>query len=325
MKFQPPVVRYADSTPADHSWARWLNAQVHRKNKSNLIVVVGKTGSGKTWSAISICEIMSKLDGVPFTIDHIVFSFSELMQLVGSGKLKKGSKIIFDEPQCSISSKEHQSQANKTFNYFLSTFRHNNWTLFFCTPYETLLDKSTRRLFHIKIETSSIDRSTNFCNLTAACIEHAEINDRVKEYKYYLVEEFRDKDRLSGWNRRMVHVWGVPKPSKELLEAYEFKKTAFTQRLFKNITESLNKTQGNLTEEPIKHTSKVINTVPNKRKLTKRQEEVLKVLAEHDLKETIQILGVTDKSIYEISAAAGRRGWSANDFKIKPEVEPQND
>ena len=80
--------------PKPHAWARWMVSRTKKQNKNNLISVVGKTGSGKTYSALSICEIMSKIDKVPFTIEHVVFSLRELMDLINSGKLKRGSKEI---------------------------------------------------------------------------------------------------------------------------------------------------------------------------------------------------------------------------------------
>ena len=59
----------------NNSWARWMVSRTMKQNKNNLISVVGKTGSGKTLSAISICEIMSKMDGVPFDVKiHVVFT-----------------------------------------------------------------------------------------------------------------------------------------------------------------------------------------------------------------------------------------------------------
>src|SRR3990172_2181506 len=95
-----PIIIYRGKAKTN-SWARWMVGRTMKKNQNNLISIVGKTGSGKTFSAISICEIMSKMDGVPFTIEHIVFSLRELMDLINSGKLKRGRKIVFDEPQVS--------------------------------------------------------------------------------------------------------------------------------------------------------------------------------------------------------------------------------
>lgn len=232
-----PKVVYKDK-PLPNSWARWFNYQTHKKNSNNLVSVVGKTGSGKTWSAISICEIMSKMDGVPFTIDHIVFSLSELMKLINSGTLQKGSKIIFDEPQISIGAREFQSEANKVFNYLLSTFRHRNFSLFFCTPFETLLDKSTRKLFHVKIETAGVNIKDNTCKLIPLYLEHVDF--REQPYKKRLVVIY-PKEKGSGFQTSRVDYWNVPKPSPELIEAYEKKKLEFTTNLNRNIQERLEK------------------------------------------------------------------------------------
>src|SRR4030067_1004819 len=172
-----PKVVYKTGLPLPNAWCRWFNYQTSSKNSNNLVSVVGKTGSGKTWSAISIAEIMSQLSGVPFDIENIVFSLRELMELINSDKLRKGSVIVFDEPQISISAKEFQSEANKVFNYLLSTFRHRNFSLFFCTPFENLLDKSTRKLFHVRIETAGINIKDNTCKLKALYVEHVDYRE----------------------------------------------------------------------------------------------------------------------------------------------------
>ena len=75
------IVVYREK-PKTNSWACWMVGRTTKQNKNNLVSLVGKTGSGKTYTAISICEIMSKMDGVPFTIEHIVFSLRELMDLI---------------------------------------------------------------------------------------------------------------------------------------------------------------------------------------------------------------------------------------------------
>ena len=67
------IVVYKDK-PKTNSWCRWMVGRTKRQNKNNLVVIVGATGSGKTYSGLSICEIMTKMDKVPFNIDHVVFS-----------------------------------------------------------------------------------------------------------------------------------------------------------------------------------------------------------------------------------------------------------
>lgn len=301
-----PIIIYRGE-PQRNSWARWMIGRTMRKNQNNLIAMVGKTGSGKTLSAISICEIMSKMDGVPFTIDNIVFSLLELMELINSGKLKRGSKIIFDEPQVSISARDFQSEANKVFNYLLSTFRHRNLTLFFCTPFESLLDKNTRKLFHARFETMSINRNTQTCRIKPRYIEYSDF--KAEPYRKQLIVCFKDND---GNNKsQKLFYWDVPRPSKELEEAYEKKKLEFTNRLNQNISERLKKFDDSGKSMTAEQTQE-----PTKRKpLTPTQERVMKVIANHKYKEASEILGVSGASIHKNKVLALKKGYTLEEFK----------
>ena len=60
-------------------------------------------------------------DGVPFTVDYVVFTLKELMQIINQSDKTEGIKILFDEPQVSIGSRDFQSIANKIFNHLLTT------------------------------------------------------------------------------------------------------------------------------------------------------------------------------------------------------------
>ena len=304
------IVVYRSKAKGD-SWARWMVGRTMRQNKNNLISLVGKTGSGKTYSAISICQIMSKMDGVPFTIEHVVFSLRELMDLINSGKLKRGSKIVFDEPQVSISAREFQSEANKVFNYLLSTFRHRNLTLFFCTPYETLLDKNTRRLFHVRMETMSINVNNQTCRLKPRYIEYSDF--KTEPYRKQLVIMFKDENGR-GKSHKLFY-WDVPKPSKELIEQYEKKKLDFTNNLNKNISERLKK----FDESGNSLTAEQVEDITIRKPLTKTQERVMKVLA--NIKESnkfaraSEILKISLSAIHKNKTLAEKKGYSVAEFK----------
>lgn len=293
-----------------NSWARWMVGRTMRKNQNNLISVVGKTGSGKTLSAISICEIMSKMDKVPFNVnEHVVFSLKELMDLINSGKLKRGSKIVCDEFQCSISARDFQSKANKVFNYLLTTFRHLNLTLFFCTPFETLLDKNTRKLFHARFETMSINRDNQTCRLKPRYLEYSDF--KTEPYRKQLIVCYKDKD---GFNKsQKLFYWDVPRPNIECERIYEKKKVAFTTMLNRNISIELESKKG-LTSEPLE----VKNNVKRK-DLTKSQERVMKVLS--NIKESnrferaSEILGISLNAIHQNKVLAEKKGYRLEEFK----------
>jgi len=306
-----PVVIYRDKRKKN-SWVRWLVARTMRKNNNNLISVIGKTGSGKTWSAMSISEMMSLADGVPFTIDHIVFSLTELMELINSGNLKRGSKIVCDEFQCSIGARDFQSEANKVFNYLISTFRHLNLTLFFCTPFETLLDKNTRRLFHGRFKTMGINSNNNTCRIKPRFIEYGDF--KREPYVKQLIVQWKDKES-NRYKSQKLFYWDIPKPNKELIIQYEKKKKEFTSNLNKNIAERLIKyelTGKSLTSE---HKEEVIERKP----LTEKQERVMRVFAnikENNKYETAEkLLGISSPVIYNHIKSSKKKGYTLQEFK----------
>ncbi len=287
-----------------HSWCRWMNARVMRKNNNNLISFIGKTGSGKTWTAISTAEIMSKMSGVPFTADNIVFNLTDLMKLINGGELKRGSTIIFDEPQASISSKDFQSVANKVFNLLVTTFRHKNFSLFFCTPFESLLDKSTRRLFHGRFETLSINTNNNTCRLKPRYIEYSDF--KATPYIKQMIISFKNEEGNN--NHEKLFYWDVPKPSHDLIVAYEEKKKAFTDNLNKNIMQSLEK----FDNSGKSMTSKFEE--PQRKPLTESQERVMKCICCHTFKEAEVILGITAGAIHQNKALAMKKGYTLGEF-----------
>jgi ABC-type oligopeptide transport system ATPase subunit len=297
--------------PKVNSWARWMVGRTLRQNKNNLISVIGQTGSGKTYTAISICEIMSKMDGVPFGIDYVVFSLRELMDLINSGKLKRGSKIIFDEPQVSISAREFQSEANKVFNYLLSTFRHRNLTLFFCTPFETLLDKNSRRLFHARFETMSINRNNNTCRIKPRFIEYSDF--KTDAYRKQLIVMFKDENGR-GKSQKLFY-WDVPKPSDKLIELYEQKKLEFTNNLNKNISERLKR----FDESGKSLTAEQKDEVVKRKPLTPTQERVMNVLASvkesNKFERASEILKISMSAIHKNKTLAEKKGYVVEEFK----------
>lgn len=298
-----------NGNPKPHSWARWLVGRTMRKNQNNLVGIIGKTGSGKTWSAISICEIMSKMDNVVFGVDNIVFDLVELMDLINSGKLTKGSKIVFDEPQVSISAREYQSEANKVFNYLLSTFRHKNLSLFFCTPYESLLDKNTRRLFHARFETLSIDRNKKTCRLKPRYLEYSDF--KKEPYRKQLVVVYKDNEEVKGFKSRKLFFWDIPKPSQSLIEQYEKKKLAFTNRLNKNISERLKRF-----EESGKSLTAIKKEQTKERKpLTPTQLKVMKVLSNNKYETASKILGISLSAIHKNKTLAEKKGYALEEFR----------
>lgn len=293
------VYRNKEDTKKD-SWVRYFLGRI-RQNKNNLVVVVGKTGSGKTWSAVSVCEKIAEKNGVPFTIENIIFNLGDLMRFINSPKAVKGASIIFDEPQVTISSKEFMSQANKVFNYLLTTFRHKNLNLFFCTPYEDLLDKTSRKLFHTKFETMSINHTAKTCRIKPKIMEYN--SQKQKFYEKFLRVCWKPLGKAKYITSKLKF-WDVSIPSEDLIKKYEAKKLSFTTRLNQDISAKL---------EDYEEKQR-----PRRKKLTEKQEIVLKAKARlGDVKLVAKELGIHSSSVYETLKYAEKKGFYPDNFKLE--------
>lgn len=212
-------------------WTTYIKNRI-KNNKNFICFIGGPTGSGKSWSSLSIAE---ELDD-NFDIDRCVFKGEELMQLVNSGKLKSGSVIVFEEAGIDLSNRNWQSLQNKVLNYLFQTFRHKRFILIMNSPYMDFIDKATRKLFHAEFFVETIERDRGQTVIKPQLIQYNSRRDKFY-YKYL-------RCPVANVGLAVVKKWRVDKPSVELIEKYEEKKNAFTKALNAEILASLQKKAG---------------------------------------------------------------------------------
>lgn len=220
-----------------------------RKNKNFIAAVTGATGSGKSYSVLHEGEILDP----DFNVDNICFTATQFMDLI-NGKVKelhKGSNILFDEIQVTLGHLDYQSIQAKLLNYVLQTFRHRCFVLWVTTPNFSFINASARKLFHSRLETVGINANTNQVALKPFLLQ---INQKKGDiYEKYL--------RISHKEYGIVplKILRVGLPSKELIMAYEQKKTDFLNNLNKNIARDLQRIEGgNIEHKPLTEQQKDI-------------------------------------------------------------------
>lgn len=229
---------------------------IHRRIENNqnfICVVIGKTGSGKSYTCMSLGE---KLDS-KMNIKRVAFSPLQFMKLLTEGDLKKGSVVIMEELGVLMNARNFQSVNNKLINSVMQSFRHRNIILLMNVPSKSFIDSATRKLLHCTITTEHIDRKNN----TVICkpILHQLNEETGKVYNKYL---------------RVVTSKGVvpikrirvSMPSKLLSEQYEQEKRKFTDNLNLKVLKEL---------ENIDNPQKEAKERPP---LTVRQEEIFNSL-----------------------------------------------
>jgi len=291
-----------------NSWLRYIKARIKDRNENFMCGVTGPTGMGKTYCGLSIGEMLRDEYGFVFDIDHCVFSFLELMKLINEGELKRGSVILFDEPQTEINSKNHQSEINRVFYQLTSTFRHRGFVLLFCNPFLEDLDKSTRKLFHANFQVLSKDEKTRTAKVKPLYLEWSSAKD--DWYKHFLRVVHKPEGK-SKFISSKLKTWNIPHPTKELAEVYEVKKLAFTTALNKRIQGRLEAIE-NGNQKP---------TISPLDKLTDRQTEVIELMLVHKEQNIVaNMLGIAQPNVSQTLKAVEKKGVSlANYNKLKRE------
>jgi len=211
--------------PKEKYWITYIKGRI-KKNKNFLGFISGQTGSGKSWTSLSIAQVLDK----NFNIDRVVFSALELMNLINSGELKRGSVIVFEETGIEMNNRSWASITNKMLNYLMQTFRHKNLILIMNSPYMDFVDSATRKLFHAELQTVSINFKTNQCRIKPQIIQY---NSRNQKFYYKRLRVITNEGSIP------VGLWAVNKPSDDLIKAYEIKKRKFTDGLNDRIMDEL--------------------------------------------------------------------------------------
>lgn len=196
-------------------------------NKNWLAIVCGETGSGKSYSAISLASKIGRV--------HIVFTPIEFLRLLNNpDKLQKGDVIVFDEAGVGMASREWYSVQNKLLGSVLQTFRLLNCGVIFTTPNLSFIDVQARKLFHNYLETSYIDYEEEEAYLQVYDIQ---VNSRFDKI-YFKYPKFQVGERPMKMSHLIMN-----KPDPKTIEYYEARKKDYTDGLNRKALEELTGTK----------------------------------------------------------------------------------
>lgn len=198
----------------------WNKMNVHNDNW--MASVVGETGSGKSWAAIRIAEALDP----NFSVDQVAFGVLEFLQLVMDDSLGRGSIIVFEEASVEANAQEWYSVSNKVLRQVGDTWRNQNRGAIFTLPAFGQLQKQSRGRMSALIQMTHKNESEGY---TVAKYKWCDQDsDTGKIYKKYPVIGGKQYKRLK-----------IRKPSADLVEAYEKKKSEYTSNLQEELLEEL--------------------------------------------------------------------------------------
>ncbi|MFA5137382.1 MAG: hypothetical protein WC489_08395 [Patescibacteria group bacterium] len=194
------------------------------QNRNWLSIVCGATGTGKSYTAIRICEMICP----KFQSDQIAFSIPDLLDLFES--CKAGDFIIFDEGN-EWNAREAQKKQNVVFSKILSMLRFTQINVMFTLPHMGMIDINGRRLAHNYLYAIPVNR--NACppwqknmsgvywyDIVSRRLPSSSQQDIPIVYRFPVIK-----------GERVGKVW-FRKASETLLEEYESRKSkVFTKKL----------------------------------------------------------------------------------------------
>lgn len=194
---------------------------IHR-NKNWLCMIIGETGSGKSYCALRIAELIDP--NFPPDCCRVYFSVKAMITDMKNGLLKKGDVAILDETGVSFSSRKWWSMENRNFGFLLQAVRHRNFAIIFCLPSSSMMDKTGRILMHTIVQTMNISYRDKYVSVKWKNSKWDDINMRMN-YRYPVVTN------PDGTRVRLTQMHIQYPSNKLMVENYEKKKGEFTQML----------------------------------------------------------------------------------------------
>lgn len=199
-----------------------IKQRLHAEENSFQALVLGATGTGKSFAGMRICEAIDPT----FNIDRVVFTAEDFVELLNSD-LPVGCCVLCDEVGLFMGNREWNTLQNKLMSMVLQTYRFRRLCVVWTLPTLRMVDINLRDLTHAIVETLSVDRENNLCKVK---FKYREVNPMSgKAYdKFPRIRNLKgDKITLSTIN--------VCRPSPKIEKAYLKKKASHMEGIYKQI------------------------------------------------------------------------------------------
>ena len=210
-------------------FATHIRNDLIKRNKNFMGVWVGRTGSGKSFAAISLAEDIDP----NFTVDNIAVSTKEMVEIITSGRLKKGAALVLDEAGVNYSSKNWMKRENKYLGELFQTFRYLNYALLLNLPHVKFMDITERRLVHAGFVMKGIDRKNKLSYAQPRIFKNYPFSDREKfGFSYPIV-------RYPNGRFYVVKTLYFKLPTRKIRLAYLEKKKEWNEKLQDKVKRSI--------------------------------------------------------------------------------------
>jgi hypothetical protein len=191
-------------------------------NEHFMGAVVGREGSGKSHSAISLAHTVDP----SFTADDVFFDPQDLLEAFDSDAYGPGNVIILDEAGVGLGNRSWYDKEQILLNQTLQTVRDDNMGVLFTLPRLEELDSQTIGRLHAFVEMLETYPDDGWALSKWKNIDLTR-DGRGQDYKRYT------RLRVEGVNKRITR-FAVSAPPDDLVAAYEQRKESFKEDLYED-------------------------------------------------------------------------------------------
>jgi len=225
------------------NWLRDFILERLEHEGSVVAIFVGRTGSSKSGSAISLAYAMDPT----FNLDRIVFKIEDFFKISTENNLPPGSFLVFDDAGVDAGSRRWQDEKNQAFGAILQTFRYKQLPTLITTPRLGFLDKQVRE----SVELQFVATDTKGMFKPFVLYESPKMDGKI----------WHSYPSVGGVE---IKLWPFAPPPQGLFEQYKKKKDEAFQRMIREKfmeiqqEESLRKTILETKEEAIRRHLEII-------------------------------------------------------------------
>jgi nicotinamide riboside kinase len=208
--------------------------RINSRNQHYMAALVGPEGSGKSWTALKIAELIDPTFGP----DRVMFDPHTFMEQLTAWKdagETRGKMIVVDEAGVGIGSRSWYDKDQIQLNKVLQVIRSENMGMLFTLPRLSELDSQTRGRLRAMIE---MDGMTPGLYADVKYLRWFPARDeRSKIYRKYPIIG-------DGANMRKVRRLRFGPPSEGLIDGYEARKDTFQAELYAETTDQIGDEDG---------------------------------------------------------------------------------
>jgi hypothetical protein len=212
---------------------RRLWDRLNRHNEHTMGCIVGREGSGKSFTAIRIANTIDP----NFNDSNVLFDVMDLLELLHDGDHQAGDVYVLDEAGVSLGVRTWQERAQILANQALQLIRDENVGLIFTLPRGKELDSQTKGRLQWYYEIIEKEHD-EYVNGKWKWLDPDRSMNGSTVYEKYPVRI------VDGWKRKIMRMKFTP-PDPEITEPYVERKDEFQSEFYEEtLSEARDETDG---------------------------------------------------------------------------------